>query len=288
MFDYDGTLTRRGEFVPSDELVATLDKIAASGVPVAVCTGRQLESFERRFGPHFEQLSPEAQKNFYLFGENGAIGYKYDFDQKKFVEIYMGAWPLEIPKDLFRDDLMKAMADIAEYVDGHRIPFVLRPINALHISIEEVHKGSDLIFEALDKFIPAYEYHNDEHEKTYRASDFLHYGNSGLGCIVVPAQADKDSAIKAFYEYLSREGIVDFEEDDGKCREIMVVGDNPGVGGNDHFFLKGTYGTAYSVGRIEDDAPEEAEFPIKVLDENGERLFHGEGTLYLLKAAFGI
>ena len=286
MFDYDGTLTQRGEFDPSEELVATIDRIAASGIKVAVCTGRQLESFEGRFGPHFEKLSPEAQKNFYLFGENGAIGYRYDFEKKEFVEIYSGSWPLEIPKDIFREEMLKDLSDIAEPVGGHRIPFVLRPINALKIPIEEVHKGSDVIEVALREFIGNYEYTNIEDGQTYLAADYLHYGNSGLGCIVVPANADKDSAIKAFYEYLSREGLVDFEEKDGKCREIMVVGDNPDVSGNDHYFLKGIYGTAFTVGRLEDDAPEGSEFPIKALDENGKRIFHGEGTLFLLKKFF--
>ena len=289
MFDYDGTLTMRSEFVPSDELVAVLNDLAENGVPIAVCTGRQLESFQRRFGPHVEQLSHKARENFYFFGENGAIGYKYDASaggegEWSFKEIYRGEWPSEIPKEKFREDLLAATAHISEPVEGHEIPFVLRPINALEIPIEDVHRISDDIFEALDKFIPAYEVKDPENGEVYRASDYLHYGNSGLGCIVGPASADKDGAIKAFYEYLrdvGGEGGVEFEEDDGRCREILVVGDNPCVRGNDHFFLNGTYGTSFTVGLEDDDL--EGEVPGKVFDKNGQRLFHGEGTLYLLK-----
>jgi len=296
MFDYDGTLTQRSEFAPPDELVELMIKLTSDGFPIAICTGRQLESFERRFGVYFEKFSQEALKNFYLFGENGAIGYKYDSghgEEGGFVEIHRGQWPDEIPKDEFKRDLLEATSDIAEYVDGHEIPFVLRPINALNIPIDDVHVGSDLIFDALDKFIPQYKYVDPDSGESYKASDYLHYGNSGLGCIVVPASSDKDSAIKAFHSYLFGGGS-DGDEGEGDCREIMVVGDNPNLGGNDHYFLKGTFGTSFTVGRESEDLvcggdgdcglcyENFRDFPVKVY-RGEERLFHSDGTVYLLR-----
>lgn len=268
MFDYDGTITKKGEFAPSEEMNAVLRELCEKGFPVAVCTGRQLTSFVRRSEKIFENFSEKARENFYVFAENGAIGYKYDISSKEYRMFYMGQWPSEVPKESFKKNLLEATKDIAEDVGEHLIPIVLRPIDALSLSIDEVYAISDKIFSVIKKFVEGGD-----------AKNYLRFGNSGLGCLVYPASADKDSAIKIFYEFLKNERGVVFEEDNGKYQEIMVIGDNPQVGGNDHFFLNGVYGTPYTVGTEENDTTAAK----VVFDKNGARLYRDEATLYLLR-----
>lgn len=289
MFDFDGTITKKGEFMPSIDMVDTLIALAEKGLPIAVCSGRQLESFIRRFGPNFERFSEKAKKYFYIFGENGAVGYHYDIRKKEYVNFYSGTWPRQIPKATFKKALLEASADIAELVIGHNISLVLRPIEALELPIEEVNRISAEIYDFLAKFIENYEVYDKSSGRKYRAKDYLHFGNSGLGCLVCPHDADKDRAIVEFHKYLFGGNC-----DDG-CREILTVGDNPSLHGNDYYFLRGEYGTPFTVGHPEDDlktlgscchcedsgCPDA--YPFKVFDKKGKRLFNSEGTLYLLK-----
>ena len=46
MFDFDGTITGKGQYYPSAEMVDTLVRLSQI-MPIGFCTGRQLESFER-------------------------------------------------------------------------------------------------------------------------------------------------------------------------------------------------------------------------------------------------
>lgn len=272
MFDYDGTITKKGEFAPSEEMNSILLALCEKGFPIAVCTGRQLTSFVKRSEKIFEKFSEKAKENFYVFAENGAIGYKYDSASKEYKMFYMGQWPAEVPKESFKKGLIEATRDIAEDVGEHFVPIVLRPLDALSLSIDEIYAISDKIFEVTKKFIEASD-----------AKNYLRYGNSGLGCIICPANADKDAAIKVFYEFLRDQRGVVFNEDDGKYREIMVIGDNPQVGGNDHFFLNGKYGTPYTVGTEENDTPAAK----VVFGENGVRLYRDEATIHLLQGLLG-
>ncbi|MFH1284322.1 MAG: hypothetical protein ABIH78_01900, partial [Candidatus Peregrinibacteria bacterium] len=104
---------------------------------------------------------------------------------------------------------------------------------------------------------------------------YLHVGDSGIGVVVGPAEGDKDGAIKRFADELAVSRDFKFGKD---LREILVLGDRAQEGGNDFYFLNGRYGTPYTVGNLglKKDCPK------PVLDKNGQRLLHSEGTLYLL------
>ena len=105
-------------------------------------------------------------------------------------------------------------------------------------------------------------------------------GNSGLGCLICPANGDKDRGILEFKKFLESKRNINFANDK-HIRDILVIGDNPQKGGNDHYFLNGKYGTAFSVS----DQYNKKFFKMPYVVKNKKRdlLFNSEGSLYLLK-----
>lgn len=269
MFDYDGTLTNPGVWEVDKEIATAIGRLLVKNFPVAVCTGRQIESFEKRFGEMInlirDDFGDEVLKNLYLMAENGAVGYEYK--KGKWEMFYLAEWPSKVPKADFEKKLYELVKDKAEIL-SHLVPIVIAPLGRLEMKFEDVKKKSAEIFKIAKKFI-----------KDYGARDYLHIGDSGLGCLICPADGDKDTAIKVFYEFLKNKKGVKFEGD-GTCREILVAGDNPQKGGNDYYFLNGKYGTPFTVGL---DPEKGAESPLKVFDKSGKRLLNKDGTLYLLK-----
>jgi len=268
MFDYDGTLTNPGVWEVDKEIALAIGRLLVKNFPVAVCTGRQIESFEKRFGEMIgsirNEFGDEVLVNLYLLAENGAVGYEYK--KGKWEMFYIAKWPEEIPRDDFEKKLYELVKDKAEIL-SHLVPIVIAPLGRLYMKFEDIKKKSAEIFRIAKKFI-----------KKYGAEDYLHIGDSGLGCLICPADGDKDSAIKVFYEFLKGKKGVKFEED-STCREILVAGDNPQKGGNDYYFLNGKYGTPFTVGF---DPENGAEFPLKVFDKSEKQLLNRDGTLYLL------
>lgn len=275
MFDFDGTVTPRGVYEPSPETVDLILQ-AAKKVPVAFCTGRQLESFLRHGYNYLIDGLDEKEKreflaNLFLFGENGSMGYHYDLEKDSFEQFYEIEWPENfIAKDELRTTLGEAIKEYGDiYYNAHKVAVVLR--TNLHSNpdrkVQDVYDLSDKLFETtcsvLSKMAADYE-------------DYLHVGNSGIGVIVCPANGDKDSAIREFAEYLRVERSVSIGPE---AREILVVGDRPEKSGNDHYFLMGNYGTPFSVGGL----CEGKEFPKGVYDESGKRLLHDAGTGYLIR-----
>lgn len=298
MFDYDGTLTDRGVFQVENDLAERIGELLNAGFPLAVCTGRQLSSFAKRFGPVIEQIlgrfGEEAMRNLYLLAENGAVGYEFVGggapcgagaddetgdgtgaepcdEEANWKTFYIAKWPNEVPKDAFENRLHKLLDGKVEILT-HLVPIVLAPIGRVGMHIDEVNRLSAEIFNITYKFMSEY----DAGGKT--ALDYLHIGDSGLGCLICPADGDKDNAVKVFHEFLKDSRGMEFEED-AKCREIMVIGDNPQTGGNDHYFLNGRYGTSFTVGEDPDDG---ADLPHVVLDDGGRKILHDRGTLFLL------
>lgn len=279
MFDFDGTVTEKGQFYPAHEVTDALVKLSRR-MPIAFCTGRQLESFERHgMAELMREISNEDKpaflKNLFLFAENGSVGYFWDTDSDDFKEFYRVEWPENF---VAREGLMKllneAVSEYGEvYYNAHRVVIVMR--TKLHgipdRRVEDVYYLSDKIFEAtelvLEELSPNYEEH-------------LHVGNSGIGVIVCPADGDKDRGIREFGRYLSEERGVELSAD---LREIMVVGDRPLKSGNDFWFLKGAVGTPFTVG----DLNESCAFPKAVFDKNTRRLLHSNGTLYLIEGILG-
>lgn len=276
MFDFDGTLTEKGQYTPPQDIADALVTLSQI-MPVGICTGRQLESFEKRGLAELlkevnEKERPRFLKNLYLFAENGAIGYDFDDQIEKFVELYRVEWPEKfIKRKELQNILDEAVREYGEvYYNMHRVVIVMR--TKLHDederNVEEVYKLSEKIYEItlkiLEKIDPAYE-------------KFVHIGNSGIGVLVCPANADKDSAIKKFAQLLGRSRGIKFEKN---FSDILCVGDSAQDGGNDFYFLNGRYGTPYSVGEILPDK----HVPNLVFDEKGCRLLNSIGTLKLIKA----
>lgn len=275
MFDFDGTLTEKGHHSPSKEIADALVNLSQK-MPIGFCTGRQLESFERRaLSKLLEHVSdeerPRFMENLYLFSENGAIGYDFNPAIKDFEEIYRIEWPSEfIDREKLRTILNEEVKEYGEILyNAHKIVVVMgtkfyyedKP------AIDKVYELADKIYEivigVLKKINPDY-------------SKYVHVGNSGIGVIISPANGDKDEAVEQFGKFLSENRGMKF---DAKYSEILTAGDSAQVGGNDFYFLSGRFGTPYSVGEILPDNPKLQ----SVKDENGKRILHSKGTLKLIQ-----
>jgi len=274
MFDFDGTITEKGQYYPSKEMVDTLVQLSQI-MPIGFCTGRQLESFERHgLDEILQQIDPSKQEKFlenlYLFAENGAVGYDFNIGQNKFEEFYRVSWPKQfIEREELKTRINEAVIDYGDiYENAHRVVIVIR--TKLHDvdnrDINEVYKLSEKIYEVsintLKNISPDYE-------------KYLHVGNSGIGVIIGPADGDKDHGIIEFARILKERRNFEFND---KLREIIVFGDSGHIGGNDHFFLKGEVGSAYSVGEFYN----KNSYPKPVIDSNGKRLLHATGTMHFL------
>lgn len=275
MFDFDGTITHKGEYAPPKVLADALVDLSQK-IPIGFCTGRQLESFEHRgLTELLREIDPAKRlpflENLFLFAENGAIGYDFNTKKEVFEEFYRVDWPEEfIGQAKLKQQLREAVKDYGDvYDNAHKVVIVIR--TNLHDQadhhIDEVYKLSatmyEITMEVLRKFSADFE-------------DFLHVGNSGIGVIVGPANGDKDHAIKEFGVLLARTRGLKFEEN---LKDILVVGDSPQKGGNDHYFLRGQLGTPYNVGEANVDNP----LLNVVTDEQGKRLFNATATLDLVR-----
>lgn len=285
MFDFDGTVTEKGVYSPSQEMADTLVKLAQK-MPIAFCTGRQLESFVNHgLKTLIEEINPKMLnpflENLCLMAENGSIGYYFDIKKNQFEEFYRIPWPSDfVDKGKLIKMLEEAIKDYGylhhspEY-PSHRVSIVLTTLLASippeKRDINEVYGLSDKIFEktieVLEKIDPNYE-------------KFLHIGNSGIGVLITPANGDKDTGIKKFAEFLKEKRNISFDEN---FKEILVVGDSHQRSGNDYYFLKGQRGTPFTVGEAAIEEP----YPKPVLDESGKRLLNSEGTIYLINSILG-
>ncbi|NIA01826.1 MAG: hypothetical protein GWP15_00410 [Nitrospirae bacterium] len=281
MFDFDGTVTSDGVYRLTHEMVDALVKLAHK-MPIAFCTGRQLESFEKRaMSAIVEEVSPDEKskffENFFLIAENGSMGYDYNPDKGEFEEFYRSKWPDEL---MDRDEIMSKLHEaVSEYgeicYDAHRVVVVMRT----HMTdaaqdardIGEINRLSREIYKVVLEFLS---------DLNPNYGDFVHVGDSGIGVVISPADGDKDNGIKQFGRYLSENRGISFGPD---LREILVVGDRPDAKGNDHYFLNGKYGTPYTVGSL----VENSEHPKPVLDSDGQRLLHDKGTIYLIRSIIG-
>lgn len=274
MFDFDGTVTEKGKYEPPQTVVNALIDLSQK-LPIGFCTGRQWESFEEHgLTELLREISPLKRlaflKNLFLFAENGAIGYEFDENEQEFREFYRIPWP---EKFIAREELQKALGEAIKnygqvYSNAHRVVVVMRTI--LHDTegrdVEEVYRLSDKIYKICLKFLKKYSADYEE---------FVHVGNSGIGVIIGPANGDKDEGIRRFADRLKQKRGMGFSPE---LREILVAGDSPQLGGNDHYFLQGKIGTAFNVG----------EWNIKnpvlrpVINKNNKRLFNSKATLFLI------
>ncbi len=272
VFDFDGTITEKGVYSPSPEMISALVDLSRK-MPIAFCTGRQFESFKKRCLDLVLAAIPESSheeflKNLYLMAENGAIGYFYN--GRDFEEFYRVDWPEKfVAKAEMKERLRVAVEGYGDvYDDAHKVVIVMRTRLHDHDNrdINEVYRLSGEIYKIVTGLLSSID---PEYER------FLHVGDSGLGVIVGPADGDKDIAIKYLADFLSRQRGISFGS---TAREILAVGDSPGFGGNDYYFLSGRYGTPYSVS----DVIHEDRLLNYVFDGEN-RLLHASGTLLLIK-----
>lgn len=275
MFDFDGTVTEKGSPVPSKKMIDALIKTALK-VPIAFCTGRQVGSFVKHgLSEILAKISPPQKKaflkNLFLISENGAIGYFFNEKKNDFNEFYRAAWPTKFMKrEKFIKILSNRIAKFGEVLTAHRIIAVSTAHYHNQLPIDELYGYSAKIYKDIKKFLKILD---SDYGK------YVHVGNSGIGVIVCPADADKDRGIFEFAKYLKCErGLkIGFS-----AREIMVIGDSAKKGGNDYYFLKGKFGTPFTVGEFN----ENRKYPQIVRDESGKRLMYEKGTQYLLKKYF--
>ncbi|MCK9185936.1 hypothetical protein M0P48_00665 [Candidatus Gracilibacteria bacterium] len=281
MFDFDGTVTEKGSISPSDEMVNVLYKLAQK-VPVAFCTGRQKDSFEEHgLKIILSKIEParrqEFLENLYLIAENGSIGYVFDSGIDEYKEFYKVPWPEQLVE---RKWLMDKLAELTQgfgkvHYDKHQVVVVIGSNRhdedkKENNKIEDVYETSDKIYDVTIKLLK---------EISPNYADFVNIGNSGIGVVIIPKNGDKDFGIFKFGELLKETRGMSF---DAKFSEILVVGDRPQLGGNDHEFLKGTYGTPYNVGEDIVDA----KLPLDVYDKNGKKLLNAPATIFLIKELF--
>jgi len=273
MFDFDGTVTEKGQAAPEKEMAGFLTALAEK-MPIAFCTGRQLESFERHgLEALIKAIDPEKLEpfleNLFLIAENGAIGYAFNTELDRFEEFYCENWPNSfISRPDLKTILQEKVKDFG-YVhdDLHRRVIVIRTVYTGTREVKKTYEYSAKIrlacIEVLKEIDPDFE-------------DYLHVGDSGIGVVICPADADKNNGIRRFGEYLREKKSFEFDDN---FREILVIGDRHQEGGNDYYFLNGQYGTPYTVG----DAEVTGAFPKKVYDENENQLFNAEGTKFLIE-----
>jgi hydroxymethylpyrimidine pyrophosphatase-like HAD family hydrolase len=283
MFDFDGTVTAKGIYFPNKPTADLLVELARK-MPLAFCTGRQLESFEHHgLNELLNEIDPDYKavflENLYLIAENGAIGYFFDMKRGVFEEFYRVEWPSEfIEKVAFVSDVGNLISEIGEVFDpskffgiSHRVVVVLQPFSGENTKIEDVYAASTAIYEKVRAYLTGID---PDFEK------YLHVGNSGIGVVIGPANGDKDHGVREFGDYLNENRGFEFGE---AFDEILLVGDSPQIGGNDHYFLSGKYGCPYTVGPYDESLP----LPKPVLDLDGCRLLNDEGTRYLIKSILG-
>jgi hydroxymethylpyrimidine pyrophosphatase-like HAD family hydrolase len=272
MLDFDGTVTALGKEYPSEKMARKLIEVAQTR-PIAFCTGRQLESFVDHGLTHILNYASAEEReqvlsNIFLIAENGSMGYLYDSRKKAFSEFYRSEWPDSfIKKTELRHLLGEKTAEYGTLLDIHRVAIV-------------VHAHNQIEGDASLNSRKTYEIVKDILRKTGKDfDDYLHIGDSGIGVIICPADGDKDNGIVRFAEFLRENRGLDIDD---QAREILVVGDSPNRGGNDFFFLKGEFGSPYTVGNLDKDRSS----PALVLDENNKPLLHDQGTLYILNHIF--
>ncbi|MDD3862225.1 MAG: hypothetical protein PHP74_05080, partial [Candidatus Gracilibacteria bacterium] len=219
MMDFDGTITEKGSIFPSKKMINTIIETARK-MPVAFCTGRQLESFQRRgLGAIVKEIPPSEEKeileNIFLIGENGSMGYFFDKKTGKYKEFYRAKWDDDfLTKRNLRKMIGEKIEEYGEVINEHRVIVVMRAHREDDSPIEEIYAKSKKMFEICDETLSEY---NKNYEK------YLHLGDSGIGVIICPAKGDKDSGIEKFAKFLEKKRGMKFSK---KFKEIMVIGDS--------------------------------------------------------------
>lgn len=260
-FDVDGTLTPFCSWVIPQSLRETLRALPAD-LSLALCSGRSFEYVQHVLDEIFEDEDKDAieeqRKRWFLICENGGVGYVYNERTKDYEVFFEVPWP----SHLDQEGLEACIKDRF----GWHVLFVTR-VHSIVVRFHDwvyffprmvawISKRTGVKIRRLFKKLG--------HDSFFKVED------SGVGNLVIPIQSGKAHAVSRWAKKLG----LQFEE-------ILVMGDQPGPGGNDEAFLSGGYGTAFTVG-----AQTSGIFPLPVLDAQHRKLHGPEATEQLLRLIF--
>lgn len=261
IFDYDGTLTDpHFGSQPPQELCLMLQRLSRE-IPMALCSGRVLShalpKLQLLLGEHFSEL----QKNWFLFLENGGVGYR--FENGEYVEMYHVAWPeMLFPKAKFDELIQEFFAGKVDYIDLQPSCVVMSPLHYHTLAPAELLEAVDDLEKMASEFFEKYE-----------LNSFLRIGNSAVGLIFYGKDGDKDRGTQEFGKLLGLSV---------PYREILAVGDRPVGNGNDRAFLCGEFGTPFTVGDVVGGVVPGGNLPYPVM--SGDTRMTGPlATLHLLE-----
>lgn len=266
IFDIDGTLTVRGdEFIPAF-LQPKLADLSMT-VPMAVCTARRLQHAHDKLAPLFiHAVDPvRCQANWMLVCENGAVGYVFDVQRKKYRECYREFYPYpeEVRSALF-NHMNKRLEGKLSASFMNVVSMVFRP-PLEGLSSEEVLQRSHEIALVIQRELPQFD-----------PKGLLSVGDSGIGANVFLKNSNKERGILEFARSIAASHGFRISPE---AREIVAIGDQPEPLGNDETFLDGHYGTPFTVGNTH---PQNL-LPLPVFDLGGKILNGPEATLFLLE-----
>lgn len=307
LFDYDGTLTQRYHDNIPDELIQATLALSKKGIMMGICTARTFANALPKFAPFSNAIGTdvEARKNWVLICENGCKGYRYDASINDYIEFYSVAWPEQIDREALYQRLLKDFGEHVEIlnnkvsmeifqredaplvsteinrdpanaedlkqpdVEKNEVSIILRPHGRMNMGPKEWELASDIIYQRVLKIMAEFD-----------KNGLLHVGNSKMGVSILPANGDKDRGIMEFAALVANLKAVNIE---APFKNIVAVGDQATVGGNDYYFLKGDVGTTFNVG--EEDATKS--IAGRVLNDAGLPLIGPAGTIQVLRKLFG-
>jgi hydroxymethylpyrimidine pyrophosphatase-like HAD family hydrolase len=267
VFDIDGTLIEAGHSEFPQELVTQIAELNQD-IPMAICSGRRVEGFEKKMTPFFEAAKDvgKAKEHWYFFLENGAIGMAYNKKKGEYEKFYQVDWPSDkISMDEVMARAEKIMPTIFSLVTFRK--------NECNVGIY-IPERKDYPKEQLAQITSELSHAAREMLMDMEGSEAVRVVDSGVAVHVIPETGDKDRGVHEFAKLLRKRGV----KLGPKAREILIIGDQPCEGCNDERLLNGKEGTPFTAEHIRPDH----EFPIPIFDEKVNMLNGPTATIELL------
>ena len=259
-FDIDGTLTELSRWIIPASLCQTLNGLPHS-VQLAFCTGRSIEHIKGKLEHIFAHCSDDElqRRRWHILAENGGAGYSWNPRKKTYDKFLDILWPDSvITREALTGLIKKKFGwNVNVVIKDHSL--VVRFHDWLYLFPHLVHALSGRTAKKLHRLLE-----KEDLAKHIQVQD------SGIGNLVIPQQSGKGKAVKHWAKHLKI-----------PLRDVLVVGDQAGPGGNDEELLSGPYGTPFTVGH-----QTKTLYPLPVLDEQGRKLWGPRGTEWLLRKLF--
>jgi len=255
-FDVDGTLTHFARFLIPVFMAEALVQIPEN-IPRAICTGRDLKFIHTQL-EHICSHSPDPQKEqsrWTIFSENGGQGYRWNARKKDYESWFEVPWPAEPKMDTleaFGKDKLGSQGIFL--LREHTM--VIRHPDWVYLSPKFTRFMSRRSHRKMETLFAKNSWNKD-----------LMIQDSGIGNVILPKASGKGHAMLRWAKEL---GV--------PVHDILVIGDQPEVGGNDEDFLSGHHGTAFSVGGLTHNV-----YPLPVLSHRGTPMKGPEATSSLLR-----